>query len=450
MTPTAIEYGNSPYTSSSGFAGNPLLISPESLIEEGLLDPQSLSNIIPPSNHIDYVAVSNLKREVVRGAYTKFRLSFKDYASDYEKFISDNSYWLEDYSLYKALREGSGKPWLLWPAPLRDREPAAMSGKRNSLGDIIALENFAQFIFFRQWNSLKEYCKKGGLKIIGDLPFYESYDGADVWAHPELFKLDEKRRPRFVSGVPPDYFSKTGQLWGHPVYDWEELKRTSFEFWARRIAHSLRLFDILRLDHFRGLLAYWEVPASERTAMSGRWVETPSDAFFKNLISNFPSLPFIAEDLGVITEDVRQAMARLNIPGMRVLVFAFSGSSDNPNLPHNHPENSVASTGTHDTNTVKGWFLEEATQEEKNNLFRYISREVSANEVSWEFIRLAMSSAANLCIIPVQDLLSLGAEARLNQPASPTNNYLWRLQEGQLTADVLDQLGEVTKAYGRE
>ena len=310
-------------------------------------------------------------------------------------------------------------------------------------------EKFAQFIFSRQWSFLKEYCQTKEVAVFGDLPFYMSYDSVDVWVHPELFMLDNKKQPNYVGGVPPDYFSKSGQRWGNPTYNWRELEKTHFQWWISRIQHNLKLCDILRFDHFRGFTAYWQIPASFKTAKKGRWIRSPSKSFFKTLKWFFPNLPFVAEDLGLITSNVRENLSLLGIPGMKVLVFAFNGSLDNPNLPMNHTKNSVVYTGTHDTNTIKGWFIDEATCKEKELLFKCIGKKVSKNQVCREFIKLALSSNANLSIIPLQDLLSLGSEARMNHPAKPSLNWEWRLKSEQLTNKNFEEFKTLTEASGR-
>lgn len=448
LNPTSLDYGNSPYFSNSGFAGNPLLISPELLMNEKFLS-NSIELINLPSKYVDYKAVSKFKEVIIEKAYKSFNQKFNDYKIEFEEFCDENSKWLDDYALYKALRRVFNSPWYLWPNHLRDREKSALNEKRETLKDFINFEKFTQFLFFKQWFSLKEYCNKKGLMIIGDIPFYVSYDSVDVWINSEIFKLDENKRPLFVSGVPPDYFSAKGQLWGTPVYNWEQLKRMDFEWWIDRIKHNLKLFDLLRLDHFRGFLAYWEVPADSDTAINGEWIKTPSEEFFNTLIKHFPNLPFIAEDLGVITPDVIEVRDRFGILGMRVLLFAFNGSPNNPHLPHNHLKNSVVLTGTHDTNTVKGWFLEEATQEAKNMLFKYTGKVLSEENVSWEFIRLAMISVANLSIIPMQDILSLGSEARMNKPSSTSHNWEWRVTTEQLMSNELQRFKELTEIFGR-
>lgn len=449
LTPTDARSGNSPYNSNSLFAGNFVLISPELLAKDGMIDTDLVKELsYHTASRVNYEAIAALKHRLIEKSYTKFKEN-KVQSFEFEDFCSENSYWLDDYSLYKAISREIGTPWHLWPLSLRDREDQALEDKGRSISDLIEFEKFIQFVFFKQWGLLRAYCRAKGLKIIGDLPFYVNHDSADVWANSETFKLDANKKPRFVGGVPPDYFSATGQLWGNPVYDWTQLSTTKFELLFQRMEHYLRLYDIVRLDHFRGFLAYWEVPAREKTAVNGKWVQTTSEEFFDALQKRFPTLPFIAEDLGVITPDVREVMDKLEIPGMQVLLFAFSGSSDNYHLPHNYKQNSAVYTGTHDTNTAKGWFMDEANHSEKTMLFRYVGRELSEKDVSWEMIKLAMMSSSDECIIPVQDILSLGAEARMNNPAKPANNWEWKLTTTQLAIDNFTKLGELTAASSR-
>jgi 4-alpha-glucanotransferase len=448
LTPTTHTGGNSPYHGLSAFAGNKLLISPDLMIDDGLLTKEDVKPI--PSfqkNRVDYKQVTSYKERLFKIAYERFKESRKN---EYEKFISENSSWLEDFALFVALKAHLGKVWSEWPQEIRDRHPEASQTWKTQLHDKIEMEKFLQYVFFKQWSLIKRYCNQKGIQIIGDVPIYVDFDSADVWVNPEIFKLDEEKRPSFVGGVPPDYFSSTGQLWGHPVYRWDALKGSGYAWWIRRFEHNLKLFDFVRIDHFRGLVAYWEVQATEKTASRGRWVEAPAEDFFCTLCKRFPHLPIIAEDLGTITPDVRELMNRFEFPGMRVLLFAFGESiSTNPYAPHNHVKNCFVYTGTHDTNTVKGWFEKEATQEDKKRLFRYIGHRVSVQDINWEFIRLAMMSVADITIVPLQDILDLGEEARMNRPATTGGNWEWRLLPEQLTPQLLRRFLEMTKIYGR-
>ena len=353
--------------------------------------------------------------------------------------------------MFVSLKEGfKNVIWTEWPEDIRNRTGRALREYKERLDDRIRMEKFYQYLFFDQWSSLKEYCNVKKINILGDIPIYVTYDSSDVWTNPEVFKLDEQRRPKFVAGVPPDYFSETGQLWGNPVYNWEYLRETSYSWWIKRLEHNLKLIDIIRLDHFRGFVSYWEVPAGEETAVNGRWVDVPVEDFFKALFKRFPNLPVIAEDLGIITPEVREVMNRFVFPGMKLLIFAFG--DDFPNgayLPHNYSRNCVVYTGTHDNNTVKGWFRTEANPQDKKRLFSYIGREVEEENIHWELIRLAMGSVANTVIIPMQDILGLGEESKMNLPATSNGNWQWRLIPEQLTPLVTEKLREITETYGR-
>jgi 4-alpha-glucanotransferase len=451
VTPTGP--GHSPYNPASVFAGNTLMISPQVLEQEGLLEDYKNSHGQPQSNRANFIDAVPLKREMIRTAYRRFRELQQQQgeagAAELEQFCSQNSVWLDDYVLYAALREELGEPWYLWPQELRDRDTGRLAEARLRLADVIERERFAQFQFFKQWRSLKRYCTNLGIGIVGDLSFYVGADSADTWSRRELFKLQEDGRPAFVSGVPPDYFSQTGQLWGDPVYDWDRLQAERFDWWVRRIRHNLELFDLARLDHFRGFVAYWEVPSTEKTAASGRWVPAPCEDFMQTLKRNFPAMPFIADDLGTITPDVREFMTRFGLPGMDVLVFAFDSDGDNPYLPKNHSPMSVVYTGTHDTNTVRGWFTDEAGQEQKRRLFEYLGGEVSEEQVSREFVQMALGSVAFLSIVPTQDILGLGSEARMNRPSIPEGNWAWTATSGQLTMEAFRGLAEATQRSGR-
>jgi 4-alpha-glucanotransferase len=451
LNPTCTAFGNSPYDSYSAFAGNPLLISPDLLVEQALLAEEDLKELPPLSEEsVDYEAVTLHKRRLLERAYRKYgsRLSSDD---EFQSFCRDRAEWLEDYALFEALKAHlHGAVWHDWPKELRDRSDGALRAWKERLRPRIVMEQFFQYLFFKQWRALKHYCNRKHITVIGDLPMYVNYESADVWAHPQIFKLDEELRPAFVAGVPPDYFSATGQLWGNPVYDWEALKTTRYRWWVGRMRHNLRCFDIVRMDHFRGFVACWEVPAGETAAVNGRWVPGPADEFFAILEEEFPNLPIVAEDLGVITPDVRAVMARFGFPGMKILLFAFDCDSEShPYAPHNYSRDSVVYTGTHDNNTVVGWFQDEAGPEEIHELTAYIGRELTREEVHWELIRLALKSVADTAIIPMQDLLGLGTEARMNRPATTEGNWRWRLLSKQVTPSLVARLAEMTELSGR-
>ena len=451
FNPSSPACGNSPYCSFSAFAGNPLLIAPDLLVEDGYISWKDLSGApdFDPAK-VDYEKVTEFKNRILEKAYQKFR-QMPDAGCGYKQFVSANAHWIDDYALFVSLKERfSGAPWNEWPKEIRDRTQPALHEWTKKLADSVDREKFNQFLFFRQWSALKSYCNEKKIEVIGDIPIYVSHDSSDVWTNPEYFKLDSEKKPVFVAGVPPDYFSNTGQLWGNPVYSWEKIRETSYAWWTSRMAHNLKHFDIVRLDHFRGFVAYWEVPATEKTAINGKWVNTPAREFFHTLRMRFPSLSIIAEDLGVITPEVREIMNLFDFPGMKLLLFAFGGSlSTNPYIPHNHVQNCVVYTGTHDNNTVKGWFQHDATEGEKKNLLAYFGRELDQNTVTGQLIRTAMMSVASTVIIPIQDLLELGAEARMNTPSVTHGNWEWRVTAKQLTADLAEKIANLTRVYGR-
>jgi len=440
----------SPYNSISTSAGNTLMISPDLLADQGWLDWGDLARIPKLfAGKIDYPAVIRGKVPILRLTYERFR--DRQDKGEYEKFCAENSSWLDDHALFVALQEHfQGAVWNRWPRELRDREPEALKSWGEKLREQVAREKFLQYIFSQQWLGLKEYCRRKNIRIIGDLPIYVDYNSVDLWVHPEVFRLDQQREPSAVAGVPPDYFSPTGQLWGNPVYNWEVLKSRGYSWWVKRLEQNFRLYDLVRIDHFRGFAAYWEVPAGEKTAVNGRWVQGPGEDFFLAVSRRFPELPIIAEDLGVITEDVDELRRRFGFPGMKILLFAFGGDFPaNPYVPHNYEENCVVYTGTHDNNTVRGWFDYEASPEEKKRLFNYLGREINRNEAHREFIRLAMMSVAKLAILPMQDVLGLGQEARMNRPATTAGNYQWRVRPEEITPEITQWLRNVTGVYGR-
>jgi 4-alpha-glucanotransferase len=340
--------------------------------------------------------------------------------------------------------------WGDWPYEIRDRHPEALGSMAQELRDQIEFEKFGQFVFRKQWSAITDYCRDKGIKLFGDIPLYIDYDSADVWRYPQYFKLDDRKKPYVVAGVPPDYFSETGQFWGVPIYRWDVLEQDGFGWWIERLAHNIGLCDFLRIDHFRGLVGYWEIPAHEQTAINGRWIEGPSIRFFKAILKKFPVLPIIAEDLGIITPDVREVMRDFEIPGMKVLLFSFGDDQPtNPYTVHNLERNCVAYTGTHDTNTIRGWFETEASWDQKKRLWEYLGREVPEEELHWELIRLLMMSVANIVIFPMQDLLGLGNESRMNSPSVSSGNWKWRLRSEQLDEEIRKRLAAMTALYGR-
>jgi 4-alpha-glucanotransferase len=451
LTPTDPTHSSSPYHSTSALAGNPLLISPELLVKEGLLTESDLIDVPDQrGSRIDFEAVVAFKHRLFDIAFDRFQQKTGK-KSAFERFCARLDFWLEDYALFTALKDRfGGRPWIEWPLEIRRRSSDDLTAVRRELNGAVQREKFLQYVFFRQWMQLKDYCRRKAVKIIGDIPIYVHYDSVDVWRHPELFKLDETLKPYAVSGVPPDYFSRSGQLWGHPLYRWKALQDSGYYWWVLRMQHNLKLCDIVRIDHFRGLVAYWEVPAEDKTAVNGKWVSAPVDDFLHHLLRKFACLPIIAEDLGTISADVREVMQRYQLPGMRVLLFAFG--EDFPHgafLPHNHVKNCLIYTGTHDNNTVRGWFEVEATSETKANLVDYLGRQIPADELHWEMIRLAMMSVADTAVIPMQDLLGLGVEARMNDPSKMEGNWRWRLAENPVTSELTGRLRDMTRIYGR-
>ncbi len=403
-----------------------------------------------PPGRVSYLAARGAKVRMLDLAYERFKP--KRGEEEYERFCSENSYWLEDFVLFVALKSHfEGRDWSEWPPEIRDRAPDPLRDAGKLLQEKMKKEKFLQYLFFRQWFSLKRYCHERRIQIIGDLPIYVNFDSVDVWTNPEAYKLNEQKRPTFVAGVPPDYFSNTGQLWGNPVYDWDVLKKDGFEWWVRRMGYVLKLFDAVRIDHFRGLVAYWEIPAHEKNAIHGWWVPAPAEDLFNTLADHFGHLPVMAEDLGFITPDVREIKERFRFPGMKVLLFAFGENQPmHPYLPHTYEQQCAVYTGTHDNNTIRGWFEKEATPEEKKRLFRYLGREVSVEEIHWEIIRLAMMSVADTAIFPMQDILGLGEETRMNRPAHSDGNWHWRFLPEQLTPAISEKLLEMTETYGRD
>jgi 4-alpha-glucanotransferase len=445
-------YGNSPYQSLSSFAGNGLLISPDWLIEEGLLQAGDCeAGRWLPKNAVDYKAVIPFKYKLLAMAWSSFSsLRRSALRLDYDQFCLDQACWLDDYALFRALKAKLGGAYYLdWPAEYIHREPAALARARRDLAEPIEQVRFAQFLLFRQGKRLQEHAHAAGIHLIGDLPFFVSPDSSDVWANPDLFLLDEHRRPRFVAGVPPDYFSAQGQLWGNPVYDWQALRRTGYRWCIERLRALLAHVDVVRLDHFRGFSAAWCVPAGAATAQSGNWVPGPGAEFFDAVRKELGTLPFIAEDLGSITSDVRALRDQFQLPGTRVLQFAFDGNPDNPYLPHNYIPNTVVYTGTHDNATTCGWF-QALSDDQRRNVWNYLKRPAgNSDEVAWELIRLGWSSVAGLAMVPLQDLLNLGAEARMNLPGSVEGNWSWRCTDEILPAQVLDRLRGLTTSSNR-
>jgi len=444
-------YGDSPYQSLSSFAGNGLLISPDWLVEEELLEESECAPPLFPRAAVDYGAVITFKRRLLERAWSHFQTARgSELHAGFEQFCHEQTHWLEDYALFRVLKEKYNGAWYInWPADLVRRDPAALDRARRQLTSEIQQVYFAQFLLFRQGQRLMRYGRARGVRLIGDLPFFVSPDSSDVWGNPELFLLDEHRRPTFVAGVPPDYFSSQGQLWGNPVYNWEVLRQSGYRWCIDRLRALLAFVDVIRLDHFRGFSAAWHVPAGATTAKTGEWVPGPGADFFNLVKKELGGLPFIAEDLGIITPDVSELRDEFQIPGTRVLQFAFDGHADNPYLPENFVHNTVVYTGTHDNPTSRGWY-EQLPPNQRQNLWRYLkSAQGEGNEVAWDLMRVAWSSVAALAIAPLQDLLNLGHEARMNVPGRAEGNWTWRCSEEMLAAPAFDSLRDLTSSSNR-
>jgi len=443
-------YGNSPYQEMSSFAGNAMLVSPGSLVSDELLAEKDCEASFP-SDVVDYDAVVPFKMRLLERAWKNFKAGRRmDLRPEYDEFCVQQGHWLEDYALFRALKAKYGGAYYLdWPKDLVERNPAAVSSARQELANQIDQVSFAQFLLFRQADQLKAFAHSKGVRLIGDLPFFVSPDSSDVWANPELFLLDENRRPRFVAGVPPDYFSSQGQLWGNPVYNWDALRATGYRWAMDRVRALLAHVDAIRLDHFRGFAAAWHVRAGASTAQSGQWVEGPGAGFFEAVRKELGDLPFIVEDLGVITPDVRALRDQFQLPGTRVLQFAFDGHTDNPYLPHNFVPNTVVYTGTHDNAPTRQWY-EELPDYQRQNLWSYLKRAPGETvEAAPALMEVAWSSPAALAVAPLQDLLNLGAASRMNVPGRASGNWRWRFPEDTLLLPAFEWLQELTETSKR-
>lgn len=443
-------YGDSPYQGYSAFAGNTNLISPQKLVAENLLTEEEINQKPDfPAERIDFGGVIEWKNQILAKAYENFRkASDFDLFREFEAFIRDFSWWLDDYALFQAIRRSCGeKPWYEWETTLKLRDGAVLQKAKESLSAEIEAQKFYQFLFFKQWLELKIYANEKGIKIIGDVPIFVALNSADVWQSPSEFKLNADGSPKVVAGVPPDYFSKTGQLWGNPIYDWEKMRADDFRWWIKRVEFTLKTVDIVRVDHFRGFVACWEIPATDKTAENGSWIAVPGRELFTALRNEFgENLPLMAEDLGMITPEVEELRDSFHLPGMKILQYAFGGDEHNSYLPHNYIQNCVAYTGTHDNDTVVGWFAS-ASEREREFCFKYLNS--NGREIHWDFIRAVFESVANTAIIPLQDILGLGAEARMNLPASKSGNWNWRCREDDFSGNLIKRLNELTRLYGR-
>ena len=429
----------SPYQCRSIHAGNPALISLARLHQWGWLTPDDVSRAY---------ADPGLRQTCLRNAYQGYlRVATPQESLAYTQFLSRHAHWLDDYALYQALQqEHAGAPWWSWPAALRDRAPGALNKARARLAPAMQQVRFEQYVFFRQWRDLRDHATAQGLWLFGDMPIFVAHDSADVWAQRDYFLLDPQGQPTVVAGVPPDYFSATGQRWGNPLYHWQRMQADGFRWWLTRVGTQLELFDLLRVDHFRGFEAYWEIPAAETTAVHGRWVSAPGDALFQVLQSHFDSLPLVAEDLGVITREVTAMRERYALPGMRILQFAFDGGTDNPYPPHRHDRNSVVYTGTHDNDTTLSWFAGLAP-EQQQRVHDYLG--FPAEPMPWPLIRAALASVADLAIVPMQDVLALGTGHRMNTPGTTDGNWGWRFAWEQVDEGLAQRLRHLVQLYER-
>jgi 4-alpha-glucanotransferase len=455
-------YADSPYQCFSAFAGNPLLVNPERLVGDGLLSTADLADVPDfPADSVDYGRAIDLKYRLLRRAFSNFkggaRAGLRD---EFESFTAGAAEWLDDYALYRAMKEArGGAPWYEWEPEAIRREPQSIDSARHAQAEQVEAQKFYQFLFFRQWAALRAYCHEKDVRIVGDIPIFVAHDSSDVWAQPHLFKLDpETGRPHVVAGVPPDYFSKTGQLWGNPIYNWGLMVEDNFRWWVARVRSMLSLVDVIRIDHFRGFAAYWEVPGGDQTAERGRWVFAPGRELFHAIKHELGTLPIIAEDLGFITPDVIELRDEFDFPGMRILQFGFSTDTTNKDLPHNYVRNAVVYTGTHDNDTAVGWFnsdptastsVRSAAQVEREKQFCLNYLQSDGREIHWDFVRAVMASAADTALIPLQDVLGLGSDARMNTPATMSGNWAWRFPASALTDEHAARLRHYAELYGR-
>jgi 4-alpha-glucanotransferase len=446
-------YGNSPYQCFSTFAGNPMLISLEKIINLGLLDVQACKDLINlPSSMVDYGKLIPLKWKILKIAFEKFKdLKLSKLKAQFINFKKEHVNWLNDYSLFMSIKLSHNLiAWSEWEDNLKFREPETLRLWERNHREEVEFHKFTQFLFFNQWNEIMNYAKAKGISIIGDIPIFVAYDSVDVWSHPEYYCLDDERNMIYIAGVPPDYFSATGQRWGNPLYNWKVMKENNYRWWIERISHILSLVDIVRIDHFRGFESYWQINAEEKTAVKGKWVKGPGIEIFNKLKNELGALPIIAEDLGLITTEVEELLLKTGFPGMRVLQFAFMDSSENPSknkfFPHNYQQNTVVYTGTHDNQTTKAWF-EDSPEKVQQLVLDYVGSD--GKDIVGDLIRLAWCSVANMAVIPLQDLLRLDDTARMNFPGTIGNNWTWRFKWNKITDTVGKELINLNKLYGR-
>nr|NQU92908.1 4-alpha-glucanotransferase [Bacteroidota bacterium] len=441
-------YGDSPYQCFSIFAGNPILVDPDLLVKDGLLSTQDLQGYDNfPTDHVDYGWVIDFKKQILWKAYMHFIDKPQETQEAFIKFVEANKHWLDDYATFIAIKDHfGGQPWWEWTEDFRFRDPDTINEFIKNADKGIGFYKFSQYLFFKQWKKVRNYANERGISIVGDIPLYVAHDSADVWNNHRVFQFDENRMPLKVAGVPPDYFSETGQLWGNPLYDWDYMQKEGFKWWIGRVKASLELYDYVRIDHFRGFEAYWAVPYGEETAINGEWIKAPGKALFDAIREDLGMLPIIAEDLGIITPEVEALRDHFGFPGMKILQFAFHSDEGSGYLPHNYSPNFIVYTGTHDNDTLLGWFrsLEDHV---KDRVLEYA--DASEDDIVKKMIRLAWSSVAEMAIIPLQDLLDLGSEGRMNIPGTPGGNWQWRFTTDQLADEKAEWLRIITKIYNR-
>jgi 4-alpha-glucanotransferase len=441
-------FGDSPYQCFSAYAGNPLLIDFEVLYQEGWLTQKDLLlKTTFDDSSVDYGKIFTFKYPLLKKAFVNFRKNTGIDKTKFTIFCRKNIHWLDDYSLFMALKEHfKNEPWTNWENKIKMRHDDTVNYYIEHLSEEIEFQKFIQYIFFKQWTELKSYANRNYIQIIGDVPIYISLDSADAWINSDIFLFDEHCNPIEVAGVPPDYFSETGQLWGNPIFNWDRLKETGFEWWLNRIKANLILYDIVRIDHFRGFEAYWSVNYGETTAVNGQWKLAPGKELFETIREKLGEIPIIAEDLGIITEKVEELRDNFQLPGMKVLQFAFDRDPKNDYLPHNYPKNCIVYTGTHDNDTIKSWY-EQSDKIDKDFINNYLN--FDERNISWSLIRLAWASTADIAITPLQDILNLGGESRMNTPGEAVGNWTWRLKKDQLTTEIAHNLKAMTEIYGR-
>jgi 4-alpha-glucanotransferase len=452
VNPFDVSRTYSPYSPLSSLAGNTLILSPDLMVDQKLIDRSETIKRFKKPGHAHYEKAEKFKRKLIDHAYTRFKKPDHSHLHEsFQEFCHREKYWLDDYVMFITLKHQSGNSeWQTWPPELRDRDPEALKKVHEQHAETIEREKFAQFLFHEQWHALKKYCSDHDIEILGDVPIYISHDSADVWAHPEYFKLTEDKSMAKVAGVPPDYFNDKGQLWNMPVYNWDLLRERGYDWWIERIRKNLELFHVVRLDHFRGFSSYWEVDGGAENAINGQWIQGPGKDIFETIKHHFPEMPFIAEDLGDVDQPVYDLRDRYHLPGMLVLQFAFG--NDMPKsifIPHHHRENAVVYTGTHDNNTVKGWYNGELGKKGRKNLQHYLTKRVTNRNCHKELVRLAFKSVARIAVIPMQDILGLGEEARMNFPSTTNGNWLWRMTRKEPGKKIIRKLKHWAEVYDR-